>query len=154
MNYIKKMREIIGHDYLIVVGSGVILEKDDKILLEQRADNSLWGIPGGLLEIGETVKETAIREIYEETGLNVHTMNLFGIYSGEKAKTIYPNNDKTYCITILFHSKNFEGELKPSHESKALKYFSREELRSIPINTSNIEMIEDWIDGNYHINIK
>ncbi|TDM42382.1 NUDIX domain-containing protein [Macrococcoides goetzii] len=96
MNYIKKMREKIGHDYLIVVGSGVILEKDDKILLEQRADNSLWGIPGGLLEIGETVKETAIREIYEETGLSVHTMNLFGIYSGEKANWI----DGNYHINI------------------------------------------------------
>ncbi|MGK0555388.1 NUDIX hydrolase [Macrococcus capreoli] len=144
MNYIKKMRQHVGHDCLIVIGAGVIVEQDDKILLEQRADNGLWGIPGGLIEIGEKVKEAAIREVTEETGLIPKDVDLFGIYSGEDYIVKYPNGDEVYSVTIVFYTKQFSGELKISDESKKLRFVSREEIKNIEINPPHKEFICDW----------
>ena len=69
LNYIKEMRKLIGNKPLLLVGTSVIAVKDEMILLQKRADNGLWGYPGGYLEIGETPEESAKREFYEETGL-------------------------------------------------------------------------------------
>ncbi|MCU7558004.1 NUDIX hydrolase [Macrococcus capreoli] len=153
MNYIQKMRQHVGHDCLIVIGSGVIVEQDEKILLEQRADNGLWGIPGGLIEIGEKVKDAAIREVTEETGLIPREITLFGIYSGEDYMVTYPNGDEVYSVTIVFYTKHYDGELTISKESKKLRFVSREEIMNIEINPPHKAFVSDWVNGNNEINI-
>ncbi|WP_414047950.1 NUDIX hydrolase [Macrococcus equi] len=144
MNYIKNMRQHVGHDCLIVIGAGVIVEQDEKILLEQRADNGLWGIPGGLIEIGEKVKDAAIREVTEETGLIPKDVDLFGIYSGEDYIVTYPNGVEVYSVTIVFYTKHFDGELTISKESKKLRFVSREEIINIEINPPHKAFVFDW----------
>ena len=84
MNYIKHIRQFVGHETLFTVGCGVIIEKNEKILLQHRVDEDCWGIPGGVMEIGESFEQTAIRETYEETGLKMQNLQLFGLYSGDK----------------------------------------------------------------------
>ena len=71
MNYIKQIRRLIGHETLLTIGCGVIIEKGGKILLQHRTGEDNWCIPGGVMEIGETFVETAEREVLEETGLRV-----------------------------------------------------------------------------------
>ncbi|MGE6515924.1 NUDIX domain-containing protein [Lysinibacillus sphaericus] len=67
-DYIKTMRQMIGHETLLTIGCGAIIEDDiGRILLQKRTDNNIWGIPGGILEIGETFEETVKREVFEET---------------------------------------------------------------------------------------
>ena len=80
-NYIKEMRKIVGHAPLMGTACGVIIENDrGEILLQKRRDNGCWGILGGAMEIGEKFIEAARREVYEEAGIEIEDMEVFGIY--------------------------------------------------------------------------
>jgi|GEM_PF-6894993 len=82
-DYITYLRSMIGNKKVIMVAVGVfILDQEDRLLLQLRSDNQTWGHPGGFMEMGETVTETAKREAFEETGLTLHSLEFFGIYSG------------------------------------------------------------------------
>ncbi|MFP8782912.1 NUDIX domain-containing protein [Planococcus plakortidis] len=110
MNYIKDMRQLIGSNLLMTVGCGIILEQDGQILLQHRKDRDVWGIPVGVMEPGETFFETAIRETYEETGLQAVNLQLFGLYSGEEGYAKYRNGDQVYSVQIIFHTPQFSGD--------------------------------------------
>ncbi|MGX1193414.1 NUDIX hydrolase [Metabacillus sp. SLBN-84] len=117
-DYIQTMRNLIGHQTLLTVGCGAIIEDENgRILLQQRTDRQEWGIPGGLLELGETFEETVKREVYEETGLSVEDLNLFGIYSGKKGFAEYENGDRVYSVQVIFVTKKFSGQIKQNEES-------------------------------------
>lgn len=93
-NYIKEMRKTVGHAPLMVTGVGVIIENDKgEILLQKRRDNGCWAIIGGAMEIGEKLTEAVKREAYEEAGIAIGELQLFGIYSGEERIITYPNGD-------------------------------------------------------------
>lgn len=144
-DYIKTMRAMIGHEILLTVGCGAIIEDPQgRILLQERTGQDIWGIPGGLMEIGETFEETVKREVFEETNLLINEVSLFGIYSGEKGITGYPNGDQVYSIQIIFKVKNYEGTIKSNIESKQLRFFSREQLPN-NINSHQASFINDWV---------
>lgn len=146
IDYIKNMRAKIGHDTLYVTGCGILLIKDDKVLLQLRKDINQWCIPGGLMELGETFLECAVREVLEETGLSVNSANLFGIYSGKDFFAEYPNGDKIYGTNVIFISDDFTGELhSDTTETLGHKYFGRDEL---PENIVELQKhwILDWAD--------
>lgn len=146
MDYIKTMRQMIGKESLLTVGCGVIMTKEDKILLQHRTDEDNWCIPGGVMELGETFEETAIRETYEETGLIVEELQLFGLYSGESCYVTYPNGDHVYSVQVIFHSDNYKGDPKQSGaESRAHRFFGKDELPA-NLNPRQKAFIQDWAD--------
>lgn len=147
MNYIKDMRKLIGHQTLLTVGCGIILEKDGTILLQHRTDEDNWCIPGGIMEIGETFEQTAKRETYEETGLEVKELELFGIYSGEKCLVEYPNKDKMFSVQVIFKSTNFRGTIKQQGaETRSHQFFAKENLPP-NLNPRQAPFIRDWAAG-------
>ncbi|MDF2606751.1 MAG: mismatch repair protein MutT [Bacillales bacterium] len=121
MDYIKHLRSLVGHEKVImVVAAAFVFDKENRLLLQQRSDNMLWGIPGGFMELGETVQETAIREVYEETGLNLKKVELFGIYSGPDYDKTFSNGDQVSMVQVIFTCNNYEGELV-NNNSESLK---------------------------------
>ena len=70
MSYISEMRKQIGNAPILSVGATVVVLKNNRILLNLRSDTHTWGIPGGAIELGETLEETAARELKEETNLS------------------------------------------------------------------------------------
>lgn len=144
-DYIATMRKIIGHETLFTVGCGMILEDErGRILLQRRKDEDTWCLPGGIMEIGETFIETALRETEEETGLIVKNPQLFGIYSGKNCFAHYPNGDKTYSVQIVFYSNEFHGTLKQEGaESWEHRFFTRDSLPH-PLNNKQKPFILDW----------
>jgi 8-oxo-dGTP pyrophosphatase MutT (NUDIX family) len=143
IDYIKNIRAKIGHDTLYVTGCGILLIKDGKVLLQLRKDSNRWCIPGGLMGLGETFLECAIREVLEETGLTVNSANLFGIYSGSDFFAKYPNGDKIYSPNVIFISEDFTGDLHSDKlETIEHKYFGKSEL---PQNI--VELQKHWILG-------
>jgi 8-oxo-dGTP pyrophosphatase MutT (NUDIX family) len=131
LNYIKEMRKYIGHRPLLLCGASVIIfNKDGQVLMVQRNDNNCWCFPGGAVELGEKLEEAAIREVFEETGLKVNELEIFGAFSGEELHYIYPNQDEVYIIDIVFTSSNFQGNITLNNESKKVMFFDVDKIPS------------------------
>ncbi len=135
-DYVKEIRSLVGKRPIILPASVVLIfNSDSHLLLQRRGDDGKWGIPGGIMEIGESYEDTAIREVKEETGLNIKTLKLFSVFSGEEYLNIYPNGDQAYNALAAFICYEYNGELIYSNdESLELKYF---ELTNLP-EMSNI----------------
>lgn len=146
-DYIKTMRTMIGHETLLTIGCGAIIEDEDgNILLQRRTDNGMWGIPGGILEIGETVLETVKREVKEETNITLHDLSLFGIYSGKEGLTKYPNGDEVFSVQVIFYTTDYTGDAVMDHESLEIHFFAKNNL-PINLNPHQAPFILDWKDG-------
>ena len=146
MSYISELRALVGPRPILSAGATVVVIKDNKILLNLRADTKTWGVPGGGLELGEALEQTAYRELLEETGLRAEKMKLLTVLSGKDFYFEYPNGDKLYSVVALFRAENVSGELKITDgESLKLDYFSFDKLPSLE---SRAQAIVDWIVKN------
>ncbi|MWA08352.1 NUDIX hydrolase [Streptomyces sp. BA2] len=104
-DYVSDLRALVGHRPLILPGAAVLLTDDEgQVLLLARADTGGWGLPGGLMEPGESLEDTGRREVREETGLNIGTLQLFGVYSGAEQFYRYPNGDEIYNVTVVYRA--------------------------------------------------
>ena len=140
-NYVSTIRKKIGNDLLILVGSNVIIENElDQVLLQKRSSGT-WGLPGGLLEVGETLEQTAIRLTIEELKL-IHT------FSGQDYHFVLQNKDEIYVVTSLYKAINYTGELNvSSEETLELSYFN---YNSLPYNIE-----QEYLDYiNYYRGLK
>lgn len=116
MGYIEDLREIVGHIPLILVRATVIiLNKDNEVLLVKYR-NGTWGVPGGLMELEESVEEAAQREIKEEIGIEVHNLSLLGVYSGKQLFTKLTNGDQYYNVVIAYITREYIGEVNPDKD--------------------------------------
>ena len=132
MGYIKNLRKLVGSRPLIMVGACVVvLNEDNKILLQLRKDNNCWGLAGGSLEMGEALEQAAKRELLEETGLMANKLELFNVYSGEEFYYKYPHGDEVYNVVTVYICNDYEGVLnKDESEVKELSFFHFNELPS------------------------
>ena len=99
MDYIHELRQQIGSRKIILNAATTIIEKDGKILLQRRTDNGKWGLIGGLMEINETYQETAIREVREETGLEVRLDSFPGIFHNHNR--VWGSGDQAHVVTAF-----------------------------------------------------
>ncbi|MDQ0215823.1 ADP-ribose pyrophosphatase YjhB (NUDIX family) [Oikeobacillus pervagus] len=108
----------------------IILNEENQVLLQKRADVGLWGIPSGHIEIGETVSEAAVREVKEETNLDIKIKKLIGVYSDPDSQVFaYPNGSVVHFITTCFLAEITGGELRcNSDESLEIKFFGLQNL--------------------------
>jgi ADP-ribose pyrophosphatase YjhB (NUDIX family) len=121
---------------LIPAASAVVTNSEGKILLQRRSDNSLWALPGGTMEIGESIRETTVREVKEETGLSVVIENLVGIYSNPKHVIAFSDGEVRQEFSICFTCKIVGGELRVSEESSEVSFFTPEEIEQLPVHES------------------
>jgi ADP-ribose pyrophosphatase YjhB (NUDIX family) len=95
-----------------------------QILLQRRSDNGLWGLPGGSVEIGESVRQAIVREVEEETGLGVEVERLIGVYSDPAVQVVrYPDGNVVHYVSTLFACRILEGSLRTCEETLELDYF-------------------------------
>jgi len=120
-----------------IASFGIIFDQQNKILLCHRRDYDLWNLPGGTMEAGESPWECVIREVREETGLNVEIKKLIGIY----------NKPETNEICFSFICSIINGELRLNEEADKIEYFT---MKDIPSNMSpkQIERIKDALSLN------
>lgn len=125
--------------------AAIIVNEKGQILLQSRADRDLWGLPGGCQELGECFEDTIIREIKEETNLNVlaKDLELIKIVSGNSRKNSYPNGDTVINNTVLFCIRKYTGTLKWDEESKEMKFF---DLDKLPQNQNDPDLIKIYKD--------
>jgi 8-oxo-dGTP pyrophosphatase MutT (NUDIX family) len=129
------------------IGVSVIIQYENKILLEHRVDSNRWAIIIGALNIDEILVSCAIREVYEETGLslNKNQFRFYKIYDDLSRIAHYPDGNVLCLFTVVYHIKllNFPI-LKTSLESKELKFFSKDEIVHIKIAETHIPIIQEY----------
>jgi len=136
MDYIGNLRKHIGTQPIIMCGANVIIENEKgEILLHHRTDRDWWGLPGGAMELGESLEETAIREVFEEVNLKCDNLILFNVYSGEELYYKYPDGNEVYNVTATYICNDYKGKIVVEMtEGRDAKFF---DLTNIPSNLSD-----------------
>lgn len=142
MEYWKQLRQKVGHDKVILpCAGGAILDDNNRVLLQKRTDKDCWSFPGGVMDLGESFEETAVREVKEETGLEVTVQDLIGIYS--KYSDEYKNGDKSQPVLIFFKCTIIGGELCcDDEETSRLEYFDLNDKPKL-LNKQHEDMFND-----------
>jgi ADP-ribose pyrophosphatase YjhB (NUDIX family) len=141
------LRAHVGHSKVILVyASALILDERGQVLLQRRSDFSWWGLPGGVVERGETLAECVLREVREETGLQVEIKRLIGVYSSPDFDVTYPNADEVQQFTACFECRISGGLQRPDgDEVLELVSFPLDDLPDVP--PWYLAMIEDQTSG-------
>lgn len=101
--YIAQVRALVGSRPLILPGASVVLTRPDgRVLLMERADTGGWGLPGGFMEPGESMEDTARREVFEELGVRIGKLTLLGVFAGPEYYYRYPHGDEVHNVTAAY----------------------------------------------------
>lgn len=129
-DYLYNLRQKVGNDLLISPGAGgIVINDKGEVLLQLRSDTRTWGIPGGAMDPGEEPAETAVREIFEETGIRVIPERITSVISGEDFFHTYPNGNQIALVSIMFLCRPVKGDpIVNDEESLEVRYFPRDAL--------------------------
>ena len=132
-----------------VVPAAVGFVPDDagRILLQHRVDNDLWALPGGTHDFGESIEDTVIREIREETGLEVEVTGLVGIYSDPRHVIAYSDGEVRQQFTLAFRTRVLGGRLARDSESHELRWVAKDELDGLRIHPSMRLRIDHYFEA-------
>lgn len=132
---------------LVPAASAVVADDQGRILLMRRSDNDLWSIPGGGMEVGERIGDTAVREVKEETGLDVEIDHLVGIYSNPRHVVEYSDGEVRQQFSVCFACRVVGGGLMTSDESLEVGFFRPDEIESMPMHDSIRLRIRNFAEG-------
>lgn len=153
MSYVQELRSLVGHRPLIIPGAAVlIVDEQNRLLLQHRKDNQQWGLIGGSMEVAESLEETARREVLEETGLELDELEWFGLFSGQELIYECPNGDIVVNVVAVYTAQRFRGELKADEkEAHEVCFFKLRELPKdlSPPDRPVIEQFLRSMDGSY-----
>ena len=145
-SHLGRIRQIVGSRLLLVPGARAVIQNSDgKVLLQERSDLGLWGLPGGNAEPGEDLKTVVEREVLEETGLTIANAKPFGFGGNPDLETIeFPNGDQCQFFVLNFFATLFSGELAMlDGESLALEWFDLDSLPNmLPNMKASVEAYE------------
>lgn len=137
---------------IAVAVSAFIQDDEGRILMIRRTDNDLYSIPGGQLELGETLADAAVREVREETGIECEVTGVIGLYSDPKHVIAYDDGEVRQEFSICFRAAHVGGIEKTSQESKEVTWVSASQLNKLPIHPAinlRIKHATQSSDGPY-----
>ena len=149
MGYIEELRALVGHRRLILAGASCVIQNErGELLLQQRVyPEGRWCFPGGLMELGESVEDTARREVYEETALTVGELRLIGVYSGPDHLCRAANGDEWYVVNCAYACNEPLGEAKVNDgESVCLRWFKPEDIPAGLVR-SHKQILRDYLEA-------
>jgi len=119
---------------LVVAASAVVTDERGRILLQRRTDNDLWALPGGGMEMTDSLPGTAVRETKEETGLDVEITGLIGTYTDPRHVIAYSDGEVRRQFNVCFTARVVGGELAISDESKELRFVASEDIDALSMH--------------------
>lgn len=133
---------------LVPAASAIVTDESGRILLQRRRDNEMWALPGGVMELGESLAECAAREVREETGLIVEPVLIVGTYTDPKHVFSYDDGEVRQEFSVCFECRIIEGELAVGDESYEVQFFAPEDIKRLPM-VDNIRLrVTDYLDGS------
>lgn len=130
MTYIEDLWELTGDRPLLLAGTALIArDRNGRIILQRRGDDGTWGLPGGYLELGETLEEGARREAREELGLDPGNLHFFAVFAGPEHYHEYPEHGRVYAVSIVYVADNVAGPLRADQgETMEARFFPPDDL--------------------------
>lgn len=116
--------------------TAVVRDGRGRILLIHKTDNNLWALPGGGHDVGESIAQTVVREVEEETGISVVVESIVGLYTDPRHVMAYDDGEVRQQFSICFHARPVGGELRTSSESKEVRWVSPADLGELDIHPS------------------
>jgi ADP-ribose pyrophosphatase YjhB (NUDIX family) len=130
---------------IVPAASAVVTDSNGKILLHKRRDNALWSLPGGALELGESIEQAISREVKEETGFEVEVLKCIGIYTDPEHIIAYSDGEVRQQFSICFECRIIGGELSISSESYEVQFFTVEETKQLAMHPAQRVRIQDYL---------
>ncbi|MGW3042466.1 NUDIX hydrolase [Kitasatospora sp. NPDC001159] len=116
--------------------TAVVTDTDGRLLLIHKTDNNLWALPGGGHDIGESVADTVVREVREETGIDVEVAAVVGLYTDPGHVMAYDDGEVRQQFSICFRARPVGGVLRTSSESKEVRWVNPADLNDLDIHPS------------------
>jgi 8-oxo-dGTP pyrophosphatase MutT (NUDIX family) len=121
---------------VVPAASAVVVNEAGELLLQCRSDNGQWALPGGTMDLGETLAQTVVREVKEETGIDIDVTGLVGIYSDPGHVIEYDDGEVRQEFNVCFSARMIGGRLRSSAESTDLRWVALAELGKLPMHES------------------
>ncbi|MFG3051929.1 NUDIX hydrolase [Kitasatospora sp. NPDC048239] len=133
---------------LVPAASVVVVDADGQVLLQRRTDNGQWALPGGVMELGESLAQCGIRETLEETGIHIEITGIVGTYTNPGHVFAYDDGEVRQEFSICLLGRPVGGTLRVSSESHEVAWFSPAETDALPMVPSIRKRISDWRSGS------
>jgi ADP-ribose pyrophosphatase YjhB (NUDIX family) len=121
---------------LVPGASAIVVNDEGKILLHRRSDNARWALPGGVMDIGESIAQTVTREVREETGLEVEPEYIVGVYSDPGHVFAYDDGEVRQQFSVCFACRIVGGQVRTSEESSEVAFFAPAEVDTLDMHES------------------
>ncbi|GFJ90373.1 NUDIX hydrolase [Phytohabitans rumicis] len=119
-----------------------------RILLIRRTDNDNWALPGGAMDLGESLPQAAVRETLEETGVRVEVTGLVGIYTDPRHVILYTSNGEARQeFSVVFTARPLGGTPTPSDESREVRWVARDAVGSLRMDRSMRLRVDRYLSG-------
>jgi ADP-ribose pyrophosphatase YjhB (NUDIX family) len=132
---------------IVPAASAIVVNDAGEILLQKRSDTGQWAIPGGALEIGESIAETIAREVREETGLEVRVERITGVYSDPRHIVEFGDGEVRQQFSVCFLCRVVGGELAPGDEATDAAFFGVEDLPTLDVHPSIRLRIDHYLSN-------
>ncbi|AXI79806.1 NUDIX domain-containing protein [Peterkaempfera bronchialis] len=132
---------------LVPAASAVVVDELGRILLQRRTDNGMWALPGGAMNLGESLAECAIRETLEETGLTVEITGIVGTYTNPGHVFAYDDGEVRQEFSICLLARPVSGTITVSEESHEVRWFAPAEVDGLPMVAGIRKRVDDWRFG-------
>lgn len=116
--------------------TAIVQDAEGRILMVHKTDNDLWALPGGGMDIGESMPDAVVREVKEETGLDVEVTGIVGIYSNPKHVIAYDDGEVRQQCSVCFTTRLLGGDLRTSSETSEVSFIPVVELTELNIHPS------------------
>lgn len=126
--------------------TAVVTDQQHRMVLIRRRDNNLWALPGGAMELGESIVEAAVREVKEETGLDAEITGLIGVYTNPHHVMAYTDGEVRQQFSLCFTTRLLGGHLRVDSESTDIAWTPLEDIPSLNMHPSMRLRIQHYLE--------